>query len=154
MSEKRTNYFCNLERTEELNERLFNRNVPITYYNPVFEARSQSTKYQKYPITKCIENNEIKMGYNTKWSDYVSNVNNESALRNQVFPISNSLTNHYVPSSSSELYNKPKLGEENIKQEFPYLFEENKFDSTDMGFLGNMSKDNFYNHTRQQMKNI
>ena len=62
MSERRTNYLCNLERTEQLNERMFDRNRPLTYFNPVFEQRSQNTKYQKYPITKPIENDRITDG--------------------------------------------------------------------------------------------
>ena len=32
MSERRTNYLCNLERTEELNERIFDRNRPSNIF--------------------------------------------------------------------------------------------------------------------------
>jgi hypothetical protein len=154
MSERRTNYLCNLERTQELNERIFDRNRPITYYNPVFEQRSQSTKYEKYPITKPIGNDIIKMGYKTKWSEFASNVNSESVLRNQLYPISNSTSSQYIPSSSSDLYNKQSIEKQNEIQHFPHLFEEIKFNNTEIGDLGKLGRDNFYNHTRQQLKNM
>jgi hypothetical protein len=154
MSERRTNYLCNLERTEELNERIFDRNRPLTYFNPVFEQRSQSTKYQKYPITKPIENDSIKMGYKTKWSEFASNVNSESVLRNQIYPRSNSTSSQYIPSSSSDLYNRQFIEKQNEIQAFPYLFEQSKFNNTELGDLGKLGRDNFYNHTRQQLKNM
>lgn len=154
MSERRTNYFCNLERTQELNERIFDRNRPLTYFNPVFEQRSQSTKYQKYPITKPIENDIIKMGYKTKWSEFASNVNSESVLRNQVYPRSNSTSSQYIPPSSSDLYNRQPIEKQNEIQHFPHLFEESKFNNAEIGDLGKLGRDKFYNHTRQQLKNM
>lgn len=154
MSERRANYLCNLERTEELNERLFDRNRPISYLNPVFEQRSQNTKYQKYPITKPIENESIKMGYKTKWTEFASNVNNESVLRNQLYPRSNSTSSQYIPASSSDLYNKQSIEEQNEIQPFPHLFEQSKFNNTELGDLGKLGRYNFYNHTRQQLKNM
>jgi len=154
MSERRTNYLCNLERTEELNKRILDRNISLKYYNPVFEHRSQSTKYQKYPITKPIENDIIKMGYKTKWSEFASNVNSESVLRNQLYPRSNSTSSQYIPPSSSGLYNRESFENQNVIQPFPYLFEQNKFNNTELGDLGKLGKDNFYNHTRQQLKNM
>ena len=154
MSERRTNYLCNLERTEELNERIFDRNTPINYFNPVFEQRSQSTKYQKYPITQNIDNDVFRMNYKTIWTEFASNVNNESLLRNQIHPRTNSTRGHYIPSSSSELYNRQVIEKQNQIQTFPHLFEENKFNNTEMGVLGKLGRDSFYNHTRQQLKNM
>jgi hypothetical protein len=154
MSERRINYFCNLERTEELNDRIFNRNTPINYFNPVFEQRSQNTKYQKYPITQNVENDVFRMNYKTKWTDFASNVNNESVLRNQIYPRTNSTIGQYIPSSSSELYNRQSIEKQNEIQVFPDLFSSNKFNNTEPGDLGKLGRDNFYNHTRQQLKNM
>ena len=56
MTENRTNFFCNLERSQELNDRIFERNVPIDFYYPVFETSPQSTKYQKFPTNNPIIN--------------------------------------------------------------------------------------------------
>ena len=154
MSERRTNYVCNLERTEELNERIFDRNRPLTYYYPVFEQAPQSTKYQKYPITKPIENDIIKMDYNNKWCEFASNIDNESVLRNIIYPRSNSTSSQYIPSSSSELYNRESFEIQNEMHSFPYLFRESKFNNTEIKNLGKLGRDNFNNHTRQQLKNM
>ena len=59
MTETRTNFFCNLERTQELNDRIFERNIPINFYYPVFENSPQCTKYQKFPTNNPIKNDNI-----------------------------------------------------------------------------------------------
>ena len=154
MSERRANYFCNLERTEELNNRIFERNITMKHYNPVFERQPQSTKYQKFPITQPFINDEITIGHGTKWTEYSENVNRESVLRNQLYPRSNSTSSHYIPSSESELYNREIIENPNSVESFQYLFKEQQFNNTDIGILGKIGNDNFNNATRQQLKNI
>lgn len=154
MTENRSNYFCNLERTEELNERILSRNIPINFYYPVFENKPECTKYQKFPTVNAIKNENIKMGYKTKWTEYSSNINKESCLRNQIYPRSNCTNSHYIPSSNSDLYTNHIYNGNNSNDCFSNLYQEVNFNSNMNNNLGDLGNDKFNNHTRQQLKNL
>lgn len=112
-------YIQNTERVDELNERLFNRNVSIRPVNSLLSVRATPTKYVKMPIvnmrspakTQCphiLPFNVHKQFFpgNTKspWDGY--NVDNETILRNQTFALQKCDQREYVPSSTSDLYAK------------------------------------------------
>ena len=46
---------CNLENQEELNRRLFNRNIPSSDLAPNFSFRPTGTKYQLCPTNQDLE---------------------------------------------------------------------------------------------------
>lgn len=112
---------CNMERTQELSDRMFSRNVPSQVLQSQFSMRPVSTKYATMPIMdqrpQCKEPIQQLPVYNTKtqfnpgnaqspWSGFATNVNVESELRNQVFALQRSQQSVYVPSSHSDLYNE------------------------------------------------
>jgi len=43
-------YYCNLNRNEELNQRISNRNIPSGYLDAKFSPRPVSTKYSLLPV--------------------------------------------------------------------------------------------------------
>jgi len=159
MQTTNTNNLCDLERTEELNNRIFNRNTPFVSLQPVFDIKSQSTKYVKLPI---IDNNndntnnninDIFSGNKNRWTEYSSNVNKESCLRNQIYPLNNSTVSHYVPDSKSDLYNNTINNNHHENQPFKDLFTQQTFNSFNPN-VANLGQNILNNHTRQQLKDL
>lgn len=159
-------YYCNQERTNEINKRLYERNIPSTDLQPAFSLRPVSTKYDYMGIfdkrpkanvaikRQSIFNVETTFnpGNSTApWSGYSANVNDESKLRNQFFALQKCEQSSWVPSTNSDLYNVVAVGRQEI-QPFPSLFTEQTYTE----FNPNTQKignDLWNNHTRQQLKN-
>jgi hypothetical protein len=84
------------------------------------------------------------------WSGFTSRVEDESILRNQIYPLqkSNSETT-YVPSSTSDLY-LPFIGQTQGQQHFPYLEET----YVPPNIVSHKPTDplTFGNHTRNQLE--
>lgn len=158
------------ERTEELNRRMEMRNYSDSPLAPNFDPRSVSTRYTKFGIAdKRPESNTTRLNYpvynqnanfnpgNTRApvSGYFANVETENSLRNQYFALQHGASQgQYIPGSTSDLYKTTVVSRPSI-QPYPMLFKENNFsqaphpnvmDST----IGN---DNFFNHTRTQLRN-
>jgi hypothetical protein len=154
--------------TDEINKKIYDRNLPSQFLQPYLSVRPVMTKYSLMPIVdprapinvpliqQPVYNvhNVFNPG-NTQspWSGFASNINNESILRNQVFALQECSQSVYVPSSKSDLYNygfhPDKSG--NKHQPFPGLFHKEKFCEFDPN-TENISHGLFMNHTRQQLK--
>lgn len=156
---------CGLERTEELNDRVLNRNIPSQPLAPQFSMRPASTKYAIMPIVdnRVVPETPIipRPIYNIEqvfnpgnaqapWSGFSTNIDNESSLRNQFFAIQNCPQSEYIPSSNSDMYVNVAVGRQE-RQQFPMLFEEQSFSKFDPNTC-NVGNDTFGNCTRQQMK--
>jgi len=152
--------YLNIERDNELNKRIFSRNISSHTLEPQFTPRPVPTKYCLMPILDKTnyDKNTTKINsyktYNIKdtfnpgtsspWSGYVSNLNTENILRNQVFPLQNNIQSKYIPSMNSDLYNNTKL----------YVIKDDAtFDNFNPNKI-NIGKKTFNNHTRQQIKNL
>ena len=163
---------CNMDRVDVLNQRILERNIPSCNLDILLGSRPQPTKYTfpiitneskqcsniittSYNITKCFNPGTTK----GPWSGYVTKVNDESVLRNQIFALQKSPQSVYVPNSNSDLYNYsiPSGNNNNAEVLFPNLFnnginqqnEENRENTNNLGTIGNNL---FNNHTRQQLK--
>jgi|TARA_Y200000002_G_C22669715_1_gene659454 hypothetical protein len=138
--------YCQQNRTQELNERIFSRNNPYFKQPPRYNPVSLDTKRSKMPIVSSnnICNTNHKNGFN---------VDLETVLHNRHFALQNSELNEYVPSSTSSLYNHYIPASEpinnphgllNSDRELP-TFNPNKY---------NIGKNIFNNSTRNQLLNI
>jgi hypothetical protein len=172
-------YQCNQRRLQELNERIYDRNIPSQTLQSNFDPRPVKTRQVLFPALDCyphIKNEEpIKIeptynqhyqfnpGQSAPYSGYATFVDQENRLKNIY------MTNqkwcgqtNFVPSSNSDLYvNRniaPITNEEQsqINEELGYhslLFEE-----PDLGYFNpnpcNLGTELFYNHTRQQILNL
>ena len=89
-------YYCGMERTLELSQRMYERNVPSAPLQPAFSVRPVSSKYEMLPIydrrapaTVPIHKEptyNIGLTFNpgtavAPWSGFATNVNVESSLR-------------------------------------------------------------------------
>ena len=159
--------YCQQERTEELSQRMRERNIPSAPLQPQLGARPVLTKYAIMPIldqraqaTVPIMNYPI---YNPErvfnpgsavapWSGYATAVNVESTLRSQFFGLQKCDQAEYVPSSKSDLYNV-RIDSRQIHQTHPLLFRTEKFDPMNPDCF-NLANRTFNNSTRTELKNV
>ena len=149
----------------EINNRIYDRNIPSSALQPYLDVRPVQTKYSRFPIVDPRKMLNVPFTqeptYNIShtfnpgnrmapWSGFASNVNLESELRNQIYALQSCSQAVYVPDSSSDLYN-PTFHNNNPQSEL--LFKKEKFDNfnpntENLGYL------KFNNCTRQQLRNI
>ena len=130
-----------IERVEDLNNRIYNRNIPSAEIQPCINTRPVSTKYSVMPIMDIRTEPTVKLNksvpYNTRetfnpgsargpWSGFSANINHESTLRNQYFALQRADQAVYVPNSNSDLYNTTMQERGNCK-EHPLLFAQHNF---------------------------
>ena len=164
---------CNLDNQEELNHRLFNRNIPSADLAPNFSFRPTSTKYQLCPTNQDLEADNVLMrNYPTFETDkvfypgthrapvmgYLNNVNTESYLRNQFFALQECPQAAWVADSTSELYTynvDANIKPDNVLNQFPYLFKQYTLGQHNPNPCGlSMGNKLLYNHTRNQLKDL
>jgi hypothetical protein len=158
-------YYCNKDRTEELNERLYKRNIPSATLQPSYSLRPASTKYDHMSIfdrrpsssvpiqrqpTYSVNNTFNPGNAVAPWSGYASNINNESIIRNQFFALQKCEQSNWVPSSNSDLYNVVVVGR-NEPHTHPYLFKEENYEQFNPN-TQQLGYNLWNNHTRQQLK--
>lgn len=101
------------------NSKLYDRNVPSQMLQPYIDFRPVVTKYTYFPIVDSRKENEVTLSkmptYDVRnvfnpsntlapWSGFVSNINTESELRNQIFALQKCNQKEYVPNSTSDLF--------------------------------------------------
>lgn len=164
---------CNLENQEQLNRRLFNRNIPSAELAPNFSFRPTSTKYQLCPTNQDLETSNTPLrNYPTFETDkvfypgthcapvmgYLNNVNIESYLRNQFFALQECPQSAWIPDSTSELYTynvDANIKPDNVFDQFPHLFKRYSLGEHNPNLCGlSMGNKLLYNHTRNQLKDL
>jgi len=159
-------YYCNLNRNEELNQRISSRNIPSGYLEAKFSPRPVSTKYSLLPVVDQYKKANVPIvttaPYNVgkifnpgnaqaPWSGFATNVDVETILRNEAFALQYCDQATYVPSSNSDLYKIEVNQGRPIQQPFPDLFATPALAPFNPNQLG-IGKDLFNNATRQQLK--
>ena len=142
-----------MERIEQLNQRITERNSTTTIPAFYFSPRPVPTKYTTFPILDQIQNFTTKTPYtksydvekdylpgnSAPWSGFVENIDIETRLR---------LEHEYIPSSKSTLYVKPNIPCLNTVQPYPGLFASAVSTSVTPTFKQNRL---FYNSTSQKI---
>jgi hypothetical protein len=160
-------YYTNLERNQQLNERISSRNIPSVPLQPIYSGRPVSTKYSKMSIIDQYKQATVPIAISPNfnigtvfnpgnaeapWSGYASNVDVETILRNQAFALQKGDRASYIPSSNSDLYNVEIHGRQEA-QPFPGLFNVQTLEPFNPNTY-NLGNDVFNNATRQQLKNL
>ena len=160
-------YQCNQERVDELNNRIYSRNVPSQPLQPNFDIQPVSTKYARLPILDRrapiktdinpsmsfdITNNFNPGNGGAPWSGFSSKIDDESTLRSQFCALQKSDQSVYIPSTDSDLY-KTGIKEKRGVEE-PLIFKQEVYSQiqTQRPIYG-MGRDVFNNDSRQQLKN-
>jgi hypothetical protein len=116
-----------MERVEQLNKRITDRNATSTTPSFYFSPRPVPTKYTTMPIVDNICASKVDIAYqkpyNTKedylpgnsspWSGFADNIDVETRLRYE---------KEYIPSSKSTMYIKPNIPSTHTIQPYPELF--------------------------------
>ena len=157
------------DRVDELNDRMIDRiraDVPL---QPNVDVRAVPTKYARFPIIDRITLPKVALQAPLDYSvssfaptqsrgpvdGFFSEVNTESALRNQFFAIQSAPQATYIPDSKSDLYrvsmatpSKPEA------QPYPALFEQYKMDvlAPVRNADPKVGSQRFMNNTRTQLR--
>lgn len=164
-------WFGQNERTDELNQRIYSRNVSDVPLPPNFDPRPIATKQSVFPMihsrreaTEQIHppihfKSELHFGPANKnrvnATTYFSNIDVESKLRNQTAALQHgAVQGVYIPSSQSDLYNSSKMVAGRVEaQPFPHLFKrEGRLHTHVPDNLASIGGNHFFNHTRNQLR--
>jgi hypothetical protein len=157
----------NSQAQNQNNDRIYNRNIPSQPLQAYLNIRPTTTKYCILPILEPRVANKVPMTqfptYSSQifnpgntvspWSGFASNVNIESQLRNQIYPLNKCNDDVYVPNSNSDLYEFSFNHNNNVKQEFEGLFHNEMFNKFNPN-PRNLSQCPFNNNTRVDIKNL
>lgn len=162
-------YLGQQERTNEIDERIFQRNFPSSPLEPNYDPRPISTKYSYFPGLSGRK--QIHTSKNTypiynihevfnpgtgkaPCSGILNDIDNETYLRNQHFALQKGDKHYYVPQSGSELFKDYVYTTDKRLQPHPDLFNNYNFENNRPRYssLNNIGKNLFNNHTRNQMK--
>ena len=142
-----------MDRIEELNQRISQRNIGTTTPAFYFSPRPVATKYTTLPIIDQIKPSSISIPYkepynveqeylptsSSPWSGFANNIDVDTQLKRE---------KDYIPSSKSSLYTKPKIPSTNTLQPYPGLFSDVITSHTTPKFK---EKNIFYNSTSQKI---
>ena len=162
---------CNNDNVNEINERIFERNLAYGKADTPISFRSQDTRYRLFPIIdndQCNNDDSLNLAFDTTtmflpgnsrgpWSAYASKINNESLLKNQTRKLQKDDAMEFITRDDSQLYKYDLVNKRNHDlDKFPALFENPTFSNNDENYnnlkLNNSSNSIFNNHTRQQLK--
>ena len=141
-----------MNRDNELNVRLNQRNIPTHSLKPNFDFRPQPTKYTDFQIIdQEIEPSvpllnyykpQFNPGNRGPTNEFLQKIDLESYLRNQYMALQRDSQSVYVPKSSSDLYNNPM----NYEKEYStYTSETNRV-------CKKLDPNIFHNSTRYYLK--
>jgi hypothetical protein len=119
------------QRIEELNERIYARNIPSGKPPMVFSPRPVQTKYSKQPIMDVHIASSVPIkplgrpveflpADSAPFNGFMVDV--ESSLKNIDFALQNHPRAVYVPQSASSLYQIAPPASQPLKQPYPQLF--------------------------------
>lgn len=173
-------YQCNQERTQQLNERIYERNQPTQPLQMVFDPRPARTRQVLFPMVDGYMPSSVPIqqrsiyeqeqvfnpGTSAPFDGYQNSVDRESQLQNRFFPHQKASQSKYIPSSNSDLYHV-SVGQEKSIQAFdltqdPHhgLYDTAEFHARETwghptpNPYPQVGGDMFYNHTKVQVKNL
>lgn len=158
----------NFDNLNNINNDIYNRNIPSSNIQLNFSPRSVMSKYSVFPITErnTVSNvpinnakyfNENIFYPGTRKLDFCGfarNVDHESTLRNQFFALQKSDQANWVPSSNSDLYNSNVVPQEDNRINNSLLFREERFNEYNPNISNKIGNNYFNNSTRVQLKNL
>lgn len=155
-------------RVDEINNRIYDRNIPSQQLQMSFDPRSVETRYVRFPGLDCrrpsdvnikqepnyVQQTQFNPGTSAPYSGYATAVDNESVLQNMFMPHQKWTTQtQFIPSSGSDLYNENVKTSQPIQMTNELLFSEEKFAPFNPN-PNDLGRKMFFNHTRQQVMNL
>jgi hypothetical protein len=154
----------------QTNTRIYDRNIPSQLLQPYVSVRPVMTKYSYLPIVDPRKELYTKFNqlptYNSEqifnpgntqspWSGFVSSINTESELRNQIFALQKCSQSVYVPNSNSDLYVNNLKSTQTLSNPHELLFKQEQFcEFNPNPDTKNIGGGVFLNSTRTQVKDL
>jgi hypothetical protein len=159
--------YNNQERLDEIDKRIFERNIPTKDLERVFDPRPSHTRRTIFPIIdkqsfNVLSDNKVynqrtqfNPGTTAPYSGYATFVDEENKLKNLFSPLQKGgIQGKYVPSSNSDMYKVNVSTTVPVEQSHNLLFESyNNFDTFNPN-IHKLGYEVFNNHTRQQRRNV
>jgi len=160
------------ERLDELNQRLGQRQIADHPLQPNYDPRPVPTKYSHFPIIDRRKaapstplNNYLEyspknnfapiVSRNAPVDTYFQNIDSESNLRNQFFALQKGADQAvYVPESSSDLYKFSAVGRQETQTHTDLFLKQEFSKQPNANMNPVIGGDRFFNHTRQQLRNL
>tara|TARA_B100000795_G_scaffold268218_1_gene254753 strand:- start:1463 stop:1972 length:510 start_codon:yes stop_codon:yes gene_type:complete len=159
-------YVCQQARTEDLNKRMYDRNLasrqmtPKYFSRPIDNSRTvmptldsrRKTCVKKANFSDYNMENDFSPGVGGPYNGYSNNVDKESLLFNKFNVLQKCPQVFFVPDSKSDLFNS-SVPVSRGNQPFSLLQKEpvmTPFNPDECG----LGTDLFFNHTRQQLKDV
>ena len=162
-------YYCQMNRTQQLSNRLYERNIPSHQIGQAYFSRPVDTYASVFPILDCHKPSKVTKAkfppYNQRmvfnpgqaapYEGFSKNVDVESALHNSFHPTQKCAQGKYIPSSKSDMYNSNYLipATKPVRMTNNLLFKKEDFNPFNPNQC-NLGYKLFDNHTRQQTKDI
>ena len=162
-------YFCQNSRTSQLSNRIYERNIPSEQLSMTYGPRPVPTRYVLMPMLDCrkptnvaclkepIYNTETEFspGNTLPFDGYQDKIDDESKLKNIIFPLQKCGQSKYVPSSKSDLFNAQYLTGVNhpVNMTNNLLFHDPQFSFFNPNTCHTGGKF-FNNFTRYQIKSL
>tara|TARA_B100000902_G_C27288643_1_gene905850 strand:+ start:776 stop:1330 length:555 start_codon:yes stop_codon:yes gene_type:complete len=162
-------YYCQMDRTQQLSNRLFDRNLPSHQMGQSYFARPVDTYATVFPILDCHKPSTVNKaefpeynqqlmfnpGQSAPYEGYSNNVDVESKLHNSFHPTQKCVQSKYIPNSRSDMYNANYLipASNPVRMTNNLLFKKTQFNSFNPNQC-NLGHKVFNNHIRIQTKNI
>lgn len=162
-------YICNIARTNELNRRINKRMYADEKLPVSFSPRPVTTNRVQFPMLDCRKKSSIKLENRgifdeqrvfaptnlAPFNGYMNKVDDESKLRNIIFPLQKGIQSKFVPNSTSDLYSSEIfIAGRKEYNPYPRLFKQEKFSPVTPCNTDQIGFKTFNNHTRQQTKNL
>lgn len=154
----------------EINNTIYQRNIPSENMQVNLSQRSVSTKYAHFPILDSRKESNVLLNYSRPYDSnemffpgnskphfcgFAQNVDLESTLRNQFFALQKADQAAYIPNSNSNLYeNNINFINTNKNLDNELLFNKEDFDDFNPNLSNIIGNDIFLNSTRVQLKNL
>jgi hypothetical protein len=159
-------YYCQMNRTQQLSNRLYDRNIPSHQMGMSYFARPVDTYATTLPILDSHKKSTVNKaqfppynqtamfnpGQGAPNEGYRNNVDVESLLHNSFHPNQKCVQGKYIPSSRSGLYNSQSF-QQSVRMTNNLLFKQEQFNTFNPNEC-NLGYKLFNNHTRVQTKNI
>jgi hypothetical protein len=161
-------YYCQLDRNQELSDRMYKRNIPSKQMSASYFLRPVDTYATVFPMTdnhkksgvvkanfsSYSQRNTFNPGQSAPFDGYSRNVDVESSLHNSFHPLQKCVQGKYIPGTKSDMYDSRYLIPTTIKVNMTneLLFKEENFNSFNPNKC-NLGHKVFNNHIRQQTKN-
>lgn len=160
-------WYCNTHRTQELSNRIYNRNLPTGALSLSYDPRPTQTRYVKMPVVDCRKSSSVPCknevifnpyttftpGQTAPFSGFATDIDQESRIQSRFFPLQKGAQSKFIPSSNSDLYRVDMNITHPVVMNHPLLFKQEQFAPANMNKCG-LSNKIFNNFTRFDLRNI